>query len=180
MITRNGDWIQTFTGKQFYPLDPRPEEVCIDDIAHSLAMKCRYAGHTRRFYSVAEHSVHISYSVPRKHALWGLLHDAAEAYSSDIPTPLKRWPGLQRVWAEIEGPIQLAICAKFNLPALEPDEVRIADRRILVNECLEFMMFMPESLKRIPPLPKLEGCIGWSPPSAEHEFLRRFEELYRG
>lgn len=54
---RVGDWMQTYTGLAFWPLDPRPEEINIDDISHALSMQCRYAGHCRTFYSVAEHSV---------------------------------------------------------------------------------------------------------------------------
>lgn len=52
---RKGDWILTFTGRRFYPLDPRPEDVCLEDIAHALSLICRYNGHSRFFYSVAEH-----------------------------------------------------------------------------------------------------------------------------
>ena len=62
---RKGGWIQTYTGRQFWPMDPRSHEVFIEDIAHSLSMMCRYAGHCERFYSVAEHSIllarHVSY-----------------------------------------------------------------------------------------------------------------------
>jgi hypothetical protein len=77
-------WIQTVSGRQFWPLAPKAEDVDIGDIAHALAMKCRYSGHTQKFYSVAEHSVHISLALLRDGwnpttALWGLLHDAAEA-----------------------------------------------------------------------------------------------------
>lgn len=68
---RRGDWIQTFTGRRFWPLDPRPEDVCIEDIAHALSLKCRFGGHCTRFYSVAEHSVHVSNYVPAEFALWG-------------------------------------------------------------------------------------------------------------
>ena len=98
---RVGDWIQTFSGGCFWPLDPRSSEVDIHDIAQSLAMTPRYRGHTVRFYSVAEHSVLVSRAVPPEYALWGLLHDAAEAYTADIPSPLKRsiaeWPTIERV-----------------------------------------------------------------------------------
>ena len=80
MSERRGDWIQTYLGIQFWPLDPRPEEVMLFDIAHSLSNMCRFTGHCREFYSVAQHSVIVSQNVPREDAAWGLLHDASEAY----------------------------------------------------------------------------------------------------
>ncbi len=91
-MTRKGDYIATYTGKQFYPLDPRPEDVCLEDIAHSLSNLCRFTGHTDtdRFYSVAQHSVICSTIVAPEAALLALLHDAAEAYLGDISRPLKR------------------------------------------------------------------------------------------
>src|SRR5438128_5709421 len=85
-----GDWMQTYTGRRFYPLAPAIEDVDLRDIAHSLAHQCRYAGHVDRFYSVAEHCVLLSRAVPAEYALDALLHDAAEAYVVDVPRPLKR------------------------------------------------------------------------------------------
>ena len=67
---RCGDWIQTFTGRQFWPLDPHVDEIYIEDIAHSLSMQCRFTGHSLRFYSVAEHSVLVSYAVPAATQRW--------------------------------------------------------------------------------------------------------------
>src|SRR5579885_2784587 len=86
---RHGDWIQTYCGVAFYPLDPRPEEILIEDIAHALSMLCRFTGHVKRFYSVAQHCVYVSHRCDPKDALWGLLHDAAEAYLNDISRPVK-------------------------------------------------------------------------------------------
>ncbi len=95
---RLGDWIQTASGGSFFPLDPRPEEVDIDDIATALSRMNRYNGHFSDkfdFYSVAEHSILLAQYVQERtgsatHAMWALLHDAAEAYTSDVPRPLKR------------------------------------------------------------------------------------------
>jgi uncharacterized protein len=87
---RNGAWIQTVTGKQFWPMDAQPEEVDIEDIAHALSLPCRFNGHCKQFYSVAEHSIHVSRVVSNENAARGLLHDAAEAYLSYIPQPVKR------------------------------------------------------------------------------------------
>lgn len=76
--------MQTFSGALYWPMDPRPEDVNILDIAHSLSMQCRYTGHVSKFYSVAEHSVHVSNIVPKELAMCGLLHDATEAYLTAI------------------------------------------------------------------------------------------------
>src|SRR5438128_12538670 len=83
-----GDWMQTYTGRAFYPLDPRLDDICIEDIAHALSMLCRYGGQCQEFYSVAEHSVLMSYAVNPQHALWALLHDATESYMGDLIRPL--------------------------------------------------------------------------------------------
>ena len=82
-------WIQTYTGRKFYPLDPHAEDVCIEDIAHALALKCRYTGHCREFFSIAQHSVMVSRMVPESDAICGLLHDATEAYLPDVARPIK-------------------------------------------------------------------------------------------
>lgn len=73
-----GDWMQTYTGRRFWPLDPVAGDIEIMDIAHALSNQCRYAGHTRFHYSVAQHSVQVSENVAPEHALWGLLHDAPD------------------------------------------------------------------------------------------------------
>lgn len=86
---RTNGGIKTYTGKWFYPLDPQPEDVDILDIAHALAKKCRFNGHCRKPYSVGQHSVLVSEKLPRKLALVGLLHDAAEAYLPDVCSPIK-------------------------------------------------------------------------------------------
>ena len=95
---RKGDWIQTFTGKRIYPFDPDPDLICIDDIAHALSNICRFTGHVKHFYSVAQHSVIVanaipdSLGVPHTNELYlqALLHDAQEYLFSDLSRPLKR------------------------------------------------------------------------------------------
>src|SRR5271170_7300011 len=87
-------WIQTYTGGVFHILDPQQNEIYIKDIAHALAMQCRFTGHVRKFYSIAEHCVLGSHIVPKKLALQFLLHDASEAYIADINRPLKHYTGV--------------------------------------------------------------------------------------
>jgi 5'-deoxynucleotidase YfbR-like HD superfamily hydrolase len=127
-----GSWMQTFTGRQFFPLDPRPEEIDPADIAHALSLICRYGGHTKRFYSVAEHCWLMSYAVPEEHALWALLHDATEAYVGDMVRPLKHHMPEYRA---VEDRVMAAIAERFNLSTWAmPDEVKDADNRILLDE----------------------------------------------
>src|SRR5579872_2947230 len=89
-MSNNQPWIQTASGLEFPLFEPRLDAINIEDIAHGLSMICRFTGQCARFYSVAEHSVHVSHLVPREDAAWGLLHDAAEAYLGDVASPLKK------------------------------------------------------------------------------------------
>lgn len=170
---RFGDWIQTFTGRCFYPLDPRPDEVDILDIAHASAMRCRYAGHTTRFYSVAEHAVLVSHLVPREDALWGLLHDAAEAYSADIPRPIK---GAFPMWKRMEQLIMQAVCLRFSLPMQEPESVRYFDTAILNDERAALMAPCALPWAPLPP-PTGAKIMGYRWDVARARFLHRFAEL---
>lgn len=175
---RIGDWLQTYSGKRFFPLDPRFEEIDIVDIAHSLSQQCRYAGHTRGFYSVAEHCLIISSVVSPENSLWGLLHDASEAYLMDIPRPLKRYlPD----YKQIEKRVMEVIATRFGLPPQEPDEVKEADTRILLNERDTVMRLRKQYYWDIPGEPLPGVVINCYPPEqAKQLFLKRFNELMKG
>ena len=170
---RKGDWMQTATGRQFWPLDPRPEEICIGDIAHSLAHQCRFAGHCRQFYSVAQHSVLVSQAVPAEYALWGLLHDASEAYLVDVPRPVKPYLAGYR---DAEDTVMRVVCLAFGLPEEMPTEVKNADDAILADEAAQLMAPPPVSWNfRHPPLGLLIRPL--LPVAARVQFLARFAEL---
>lgn len=173
---RRGDWMQTYTGRAFWPLDPRVDDIDALDIAHALGMICRYGGHTRRFYSVAEHCVLMSQAVAPEHALWALLHDATEAYVGDMVRPLKR---SMPAYAAAEEFLMATICAHFGLDYECPAEVKDADNRILVNERRALMVMPPPrpwaAVEDLDPLPVTLRF--WSPDEAAGAYFARLGEL---
>lgn len=142
-MNRKGDWICTSTGIEFWPLDPRPDEIQIEDIAHALANVCRFGGHVRAFYSVAQHSVLVArYVIDRRlpdggvAAKQALLHDAAEAYIGDMVRPLKRQlPD----YKEAENLIWQAIAVRFGLPSKLHPLVKEADEVLVATEAFALM-----------------------------------------
>lgn len=175
---RFGDWMQTYTGRKFWPLDPRPEDVFVEDIAHSLSLQCRYAGHCLRFYSVAEHSVLLyrwllEKGHDRETCKWGLLHDAGEAFVSDVVRPLKRsLPGFD----QIETKVQIAICTRFQMHPIMPPMVKEIDSRILVDEKRQNMA--PGLVWRVDSLEPIGVRLRfWPAPEAEEQFLVAFREV---
>ena len=165
--------ILTYTGKMFSPLNPRCEDICIEDIAHSLSNLCRFTGHTRHFYSVAQHCVRVSRLVPPEHALWGLLHDATEAYINDIALPLKMLDSYKH-YREAEKHLSDCIMTAFNLPVEEPPEVKWADREACKQEGAAFMLNWktpPEDINFAPFKIMLPG-------ESKKIFLQRFRELW--
>lgn len=171
---RIGHWMQTYTGRKFWACDPRPEDVSIVDVAHALSMLCRYGGHSLRFYSVAEHCVIISRLCSVEVSMWGLLHDASEAYLVDIPKPIK--PFLTN-YKSLEENLMRCIALRFNLTWPCPEEVQTLDTRILGNERLKVMREGPSWSLTGKPLKDVSFYF-WTPEQAEREFLADFEKLY--
>jgi uncharacterized protein len=169
-----GDWMQTHTRRRFYPMDPRPEDIDSEDIAHALSLLCRYGGHIDRFYSVAEHCVLMSQMVAPENALHALLHDATEAYVVDVPRPLKRYLADYRM---IEDKVWQAIAVHFNVDPVLPAEVHEADSRILLSETAVLMpgVGVWASLQGLTALPV--HISGWTPMRAKVEYLARLAEL---
>lgn len=171
--TRKGDWTQCFSGGAFFALDPRASEVFIEDIAAHLAKLCRFGGAVQRFYSVGEHSVRVSHVCDPAVALWGLLHDAAEAYLVDVPRPIKRF---LVGYAEIEHDVMRVVCERFGLPLEEPPSVALADSVLVLTEARDLAK-RPVTAKH-PAAMALPGRIRpWTWQRAEREFLARFREL---
>lgn len=128
-------WIELQSGTHFYVDAPNPGKIHLSDIAHALAFQCRFTGHSRDFYSVAEHSVVgsrlISGDILIRKAF--LLHDAAEAFLGDMAYPVKRLFPEFRV---LEERVQDAIHTRFGLD-LDPltyELVKEMDINMLATE----------------------------------------------
>lgn len=194
-FTQTADgWTETFTGKRFFFENPTPGMVDVADIAHSLALLCRYGGHCRVFYSVAEHSwlladwyldsVAPGYAVGRsvptaeqaETAFALLMHDASEAYLIDVPRPVKaRLPDYKR----LEAPIEAAIAGRFRMEYPHPRVVREADGRIIVDERAQVMSRSGNdwAIGGLEPLGV--SLRAWSPGVAEFQFKDMFRYLQR-
>lgn len=169
------NWIQTHSGVRFSPLNPIPESILIQDIAHALSMQCRFSGHVNTFYSVAQHSVGVSYVCDAQDALWGLLHDATEAFLIDVPSPLKR-SGKFEEFVKIEAVMQTAICKRFGLEDKEPASVKKADKLMVVTEARDLMHPLRADWTQVcEPLPF--NIRPLSQPAAKELFLRRYFQL---
>jgi 5'-deoxynucleotidase YfbR-like HD superfamily hydrolase len=183
--------VGTVTGKLFSFLDPDPDEICLEDIAHGLSNLCRFNGQTRAYYSVAQHSVIVSQWCNRADALWGLLHDAAEAYLGDVVSPIKRNLGMEK-YRLAEEVVMRAIADRYGLPwedhsdaedksGPEPMSVKLADRLAVYLELRDIMNTDAMKYGYRVDRPDLE-VLGITiepllPPDAKTLFLNRAAEL---
>ncbi|KKN16026.1 hypothetical protein LCGC14_0979880 [marine sediment metagenome] len=173
--------IVTYTGKSFDLLNPLPEMVCIEDIAHALANICRYTGHVREFYSVAQHCVLMVKANLPGGALQKLLHDAHEAYTGDIASPWKQclivhdFDVSVKEWEQkIQKIIGLALGINLDFSA----EVKEADNRMYFTEVRDLMPLSDEFGKWRGNLEPLEEkIICWNPLVAEDIFLATYNGL---
>ena len=170
-------YIATFSGKVIKPFDPDPADIFIEDIAHALGNQCRFTGHTKHFYSVAQHSVLASHFVDGGYGLWALLHDGTEAYLADIARPVK---AMWSQYKEYEDVLMKAIIDRFGLTDERPmpEPVKKVDDTLLASE-IKYLM------------PEHEIYAGWeeyrtypafnfemlTPEEATAEFLYRYKEL---
>jgi uncharacterized protein len=207
VIERRGNWMQTFTGRQFYPEDPRPGDIDIEDIAHALSRVSRFGGHSEDMYSVAQHSVLVAQTVAAELAslyglgladapdiiLWGLLHDASEAYIGDVVWPLKRAPEMKG-YKEIEVRVMDAVVRRFDLIPGEPQVVKACDIKLLATEKRDIMSYGTERARSAgreaksaqdrlggwysdstEPLPRIIRA--WQPNVAKRTFLELFHQM---
>jgi len=174
-----GHWISTRSVPKFYYLDPQPQDILIEDIAHALSMICRFGGHTSRFYSVAEHSIRVagqleSYEANEDYQLAGLMHDAEEAYLPDIPRPIKAdMPEAKEIYRRLNQ----AIMFKFRIPeTIDWSIIKDFDNRLCLTEAKQFGLYNKDwdSLGReFRNLPEF----GWSPEAAEIIFLYVYNDI---
>jgi uncharacterized protein len=173
------DGIQLFSGAFFNYNDPGSSDVTIEDIAHALSNVCRFAGHVSHFYSVAQHAVNCSLIVPEEHAFSALMHDTAEAFTNDLPTPLKT---AIPIFKELEVSIETAMGKRFGFQYPLSPEVRLADLQMLK---LEKEALKPHASGNWEVLDGIEiggleqivnlGIV--SPTIAKNAFLQRYREL---
>ncbi len=165
-------YIKTYSGHRFDYEDIENNFIDIFDIAHGLSNTCRFSGQCNSFYSVAQHSVLVSYQVPPYHAFEALMHDAAEAYMCDIPTPLKvLLPG----YKELEDKVLAKVWEVYQLSGMAWEDIKIADRELLRAE---FRDLLKHTYEEGEPM-LLQNIVPWSPQQAEQLFLDRFTEVYR-
>ena len=178
---RPGPYLQTVSGRWVNPFDPDPEQLDAGDIARSLANQCRFGGHSRVFYSVAQHSVLVSELVESRggdgeDAFAALMHDATEAYLGDMPHPLKHRSALGAAFKAAEEHLERAIRARFGIRPDVP-EIKRVDRALLATERRSFSAedwHWPE-LDGVQPLDV--ELTAWSPDEAARAFAARYAEL---
>lgn len=166
--------IETFSGGMIDPLNPTPGAICIEDIAHALSNVCRFTGHTKRFYSVAQHSIIVASILPAPLKLWGLLHDASEAYIADVARPVKR---RMPEYIANEKRLMQCICAKFDLEWPTPNEVDEADLRALATERRDLMPGNEPPWVPLDVEPLENEIVPWPACIAELRFLEQARHL---
>ena len=180
----DGMWRQTVSGKRVNPLTLTVADISIVDVAHGLAAKNRFGGQTRPLMNVAHHSVLVSQLCDSK--LSGLLHDGKEAYTWDMPRPVKdalRLAGVT-VFDEIEDHVQRVVCEKFRIPFEVPEDVQRADDMVCCMEGEALFGDMAShrdwSMTSVTHPCVWPAClVPWSPEESVKQFLRAFDLLTR-
>lgn len=169
-----GPSVRLMSGAWFDFLDPDSSAFTIEDIAHGLANTCRYSGQCRRFYSVAEHCLHVS-DLATEYPLEALMHDASEAFIGDVTRPLKQ---LLPEYKRIEARVERAIFSRFGISYPLPAGVKAADLRVLAAEQRQIMPVGTDCWAEeegIPPAPMKVAYL--TPEASKAAFLDRYYRL---
>lgn len=163
------------SGRYFNFEDPDSCEFDIEDIAHALSNICRFTGHCKEFYSVAQHSVLVSYVVHPQFAFQGLLHDAPEGLIGDVSKPLKN---LLPDYEEIETRVTKSVHKRLGIPEILHPSVKLADLILLRTEQRDLMNANDHTWHYTKDLEPLSDTIIPLPPKeAKKLFLDRYKEL---
>jgi 5'-deoxynucleotidase YfbR-like HD superfamily hydrolase len=130
-VCEHNDWMTTYTGKKVYPANPKPEDICLEDIAHALSQTCRFGGHTVVPYYVSQHSIIVADNVPESLRAVAILHDAPEYILGDVVAPLKR---SMPDYKAIEDRVWSAVCCRFGIDSRLLSGVKTSDLRALMTE----------------------------------------------
>lgn len=175
------NWIGLLSGAKMDYDNPEESDATLDDIASALSNICRFSGQLPCFYSVAQHLVNTSRIVPSEHAYTALFHDTAEAFTNDLPTPLK-WS--LPIFKELEVKIESAMGKRFEFNYPYPPEVKLADTQMLLLEKKyvklddrEWPNHEPLSLDVEALLLQKVDIKPWQPVRAKREFLERYAQL---
>jgi uncharacterized protein len=171
--------ILTYSGLYMSLTEPDETQFNISDIAHALSQICRFGGHTRQFYSVAQHSVLVSHLVPKRYQLQALLHDAAESYCGDMVHPMKFLPTMGS-YRDYEGLMQMRLFEAFGV-TLTADSIAAVKQADLTMLATERRDLMAPDMSPWPILdgvtPRYASILPLMPMAAEAQFLKRFKEL---
>ena len=166
------DYICTYLGNRFYPLEGRIDQIHLEDIAHGLAFQCRFNGQTSAFFSIAQHSLIVADVVSELHPelrLAALLHDASEAYLGDVVKPLKI---LLPNYKELESRVENDIAVAFGLESLMHPLIKNADMVSLATEKRDLMPHSAEDWSYLEGFEALPTPIEpMSPEQAKRAFL---------
>jgi hypothetical protein len=182
------EWIQTYSGHAVHPLKMTVGDIRIEDIAHSLSNMCRFLGHCQKFYSVAQHCCHVAEQLPGPLKIYGLLHDASEAYIIDVPKLIKPRvlfadkDGNTLRYEEVELFIQRVVWEAFDLSEPTPQdviEIKNADKLMLSVEVRDLIGQLSRQWKYhvgyIVGSGRLSEINPWPPELAKQNFLSAFE-----
>ena len=173
-------YITTFSKTRFSPVSPETADIKIEDIGHALSLLCRANGHIRYFFSIAQHSLNCAYEAKArgyadKLQLACLLHDASEAYLSDITRPVKAQLPEYR---KIEDHLQSMVYSKFLHEPLTSEEITAVDQIDDAMLYYEFRALMGETVFDVPPQIKSAPCFCTRDfGEVEAEFLSAFLSL---